>query len=245
MLRVYILLLTTFLVFDCSSNQYILADKYLEQKKYEDALNEYLRLAKRETSLKLSHDIEALTGAMICYYGLENYKTSFALSKRILSLDSFNSAAIFYAGLNLEKSEKFSLAKKIYRYYQVIKTNDPYFNLIKSRFNLMVEWEMEQRAKMALKMEESVGVGNAINNTIAILYFVNILEDPNWNSISKGLAEMMITDFSQVKKLKVVERVHLQKLLEENAKLIIKKAVKNADFSGRKTIKEKDIEERS
>ena len=215
MLRNVILILMVPIIFGCSANRYILADKYLEQKNYENALSEYIRLAKSQTSLKLSRDIEALTGAMICYYSLGNYKNSFAFSRRILSIESYNSAAIFYAGLSLEQTEKYSLAKKIYRYFQVLQSSDPYYNLIKSRFNLMVEREMEQRAKMAIKMEESVGVGNVINNTIAVLYFMNILEDPQWNSVSKGLAEMMITDFSQVKKLKVIERVHLQKLIEE------------------------------
>lgn len=212
-----IMILFTLFLFACSSNQYILADKYLGQEKYEDALNEYIRLAKSSSSLKLSRDVRALIGAMISYYSIGEYNNSFALSKRILSLDSYNSSAIFYAGLNLEKREKFSLAKKIYRYYMVLQPNDPYYNLIKSRFMLMVEKEMEARAKMAIKMEESVGVGNAIENTLAVLYLVNILEDPQWNSLSKGLAEMMITDFSQVKQLKVIERVHLQKLLDEMA----------------------------
>jgi len=201
----------------CASNRYILADKYLEQENYDQALNEYIRLAKGASSLKLSRDIEALTGAMISYYALGNYKNSFALSRRILSLDSYNSYAIFYAGMNLETSKKFSLAKKIYRYYQLVPASDPYYQLIKSRFTLMVEKEMEEKAKLAIKMEKSVGVGSTIENTIAVLYFLNILEDAQWNAVSKGLAEMMITDFSQVKSLKVIERVHFQSLLDEMA----------------------------
>jgi len=213
--RNFIFTLILLLIVGCSSNRYILADKYLEQKNYEDALKEYVRLAKGESSLKLSRDIQALTGAMISYYSLGKYKTSFALSKRILSIESYNSCAIFYAGLNLEKNEKYSLAKKIYHYYQVLPPDDPYYNLVKSRFALMVEKEMEERAKLAIKMEKTVGVGNVIDNTLAVLYFMNILEDPQWNSISKGFAEMMITDFSQAKSLKVIERVHLQKLMDE------------------------------
>ena len=195
----------------------MLADKYLEQEKFEEALNEYVRLAKGSSSLKLSRDIEALTGAMISYYSLGKYKNSFVLSRRILSLDSYNSCAIFYAGLNLEESKKFSLAKKIYRYYQLLSPSDPYYQLVKSRFTLMVEKEMEERAKLAIKMEQSVGVGSAIDNTLAVLYFLNILEDSQWNSVSKGLAEMMITDFAQIKSLKVIERIHLQKLMDEMA----------------------------
>ena len=88
MQRNFIFTLIFLLIVGCSSNRYILADKYLEQKNYEDALKEYIRLAKGESSLKLSRDIQALTGAMISYYSLGKYKTSFALSKRILSIES-------------------------------------------------------------------------------------------------------------------------------------------------------------
>ncbi|MBC8183344.1 hypothetical protein H8E88_19790 [candidate division KSB1 bacterium] len=212
-----ILIMIALLFVGCASNRYILADKYLDQEKYEQALNEYIRLAKGASSLKLSRDIEALTGAMISYYSLGNYKNSFALSRRILSLESYNSRAVFYAGMNLETSKKYSLAKKIYRYYQLVSPSDPYYQLIKSRFTLMVEKEMAEKAKLAIKMEKSVGVGSTIDNTIAVLYFLNILEDSKWNSVSKGLAEMMITDLSQIKSLKVIERIHIQSLMDEMA----------------------------
>ncbi|MDW7681257.1 MAG: CsgG/HfaB family protein, partial [bacterium] len=211
----FILFIVGFVVFGCASNRYMVADKLLEQEDYTKALKEYVGLAKVDGSLNLSRDVRGLTGAMISYYGLGKYKNSFAISKRILSLDTYNSSAIFYAGLNLEKTEKYSLAKRIYRYYEFLPQNNPYYDFIKSRFRLMVEKEMATRAKMAVQMEKSVGMGQVVDNTLAVLYFVNILEDPRWNVISKGIAEMMITDFSQVEKLTVIERVQLQKLVEE------------------------------
>ena len=202
-------------IIGCATNRYKAADQYLEQENYQSALKEYIRLAEESGSLNLSRDIRALTGAMIAYFSLGDYKKSFALSKRILSIDTYNSSAIFYAGMNLEQKKKFTLAKRIYRYYQFLPQSDPYYDLIKSRFKLMVEREMEARAKMAVQLEKSVGLGQVVDNTLAVLYFVNLLDDPRWNAISKGIAEMMITDFSQVKKLRVIERVQLQKLLEE------------------------------
>ncbi len=216
-MRKYVILFVGlyFIIASCASNRYLTADKYLQQEKYDLALKEYIRLAEAQTSFKLSKDIPALTGAMIAYYGLGKYKESFDLSKRILSLQNYNSAAIFYAGLNLEQKEKFSLAKRIYRYYQFISPSDPYYDLIKSRFKLMVEKEMEARAKMAIQLEKSVGMGQLVDNTLAVLYFANLVDDPRWDAVSKGLAEMLITDFSQVEKLHIIERVQLQKLLEE------------------------------
>ena len=216
-MRKYVFFCMSLLLFiaSCASNRYATADRYLQAENYELALKEYIHLAEAQTSFKMSKDIPALTGAMIAYYGLGKYKESFDLSKRILSLQTYNSAAIFYAGLNLEQKKKFSLAKRIYRYYQFLSPSDSYYELIRARFNFMVEKEMEARAKMALQLEKSVGVGQVVDNTLAVLYFANLAEDPRWDAVSKGLAEMLITDFSQVEKLRVIERIQLQKLLDE------------------------------
>ncbi len=203
------------LLIACSSRRYLAADRYLKQNDYQSALGEYIQIAKMGGSLSMSRDIRALTGAMVSYYNLSKYRHSFAISKRILSLDKYNSAAIFYAGMNLVMMNKQVLAKKVFRYYTVLSRFDPYCKFIKAKYNDLVQNEMEKRAQMAIKMEANISQDQIDDNTIAVLYFMNVVEDPEWNSLSKGLAEMMITDLSQIKRLKVLERVYLQKLIEE------------------------------
>jgi len=213
--NLFILLLIALSIISCASGRYSLADRYLKESDYQSALDEYIRIAKSKTSLSMSRDIRALTGAMIAYYQLGKYKSSFAMSKRILSLNRFNSSAIFYAGMCLEKLNKLRLAKKVYRFYAVLSRFDPYYKLIKARFNQLIQLEMEKRARLAIKMENSITPDKINANTVGVLYFLNVVDDPEWNSLSKGLAEMMITDLSQVKSLKVLERIYLQKLIEE------------------------------
>jgi TolB-like protein len=50
---------------------------------------------------------------------------------------------------------------------------------------------------------------------VAVLYFQNLGDNKELDPLQKGLAEMLITDLSKVKELKIVERVKLQKLLDE------------------------------
>lgn len=204
------------LLVGCASNtQFRVADQLLEQNDYSNALREYLAIAEAKGSLVLSKDVRALTGAMIAYYNLGDYTKSFSLSKRILTIDKYNSSAIFYAGMTLEKLNKLTLAKKIFRYYLVLSDYDPYKSLIKAKFNDLVQKEMEKRAKLAIQMENNISMDQIRENTLAVLYFINIMENQEWNSLGKGLAEMMITDLSQVKTLKLIERIELQKLFEE------------------------------
>lgn len=203
------------LLFGCATSRYMTADRYLKANDYENALREYLRIAESGSSLGLSKDIRALSGAMIAYFKLGKYKQSFALSKQILSQDRRNSCAIFYGGMNLEMLNKKPLAKKVYRFYTSMSRFDPYYRLSKARFQQLVKEEIGQRIAMAVKMENQIGDHQIEDNAIGVLYFLNVMEDPNWNSLSKGLAEMMITDLSQVNQLKVLERVYLEKLIEE------------------------------
>ena len=55
--------------------------------------------------------------------------------------------------------------------------------------------------------------------TIAFLYFENnsLVDREELEPLSKGLADMFITEFSKLNNLKVVERARLEKLLQEMA----------------------------
>ena len=203
------------LLIGCSAGRYSMADRFIKSNDYQNALGEYIRIAEMNGSLAMSRDIRALAGAMIAYYHLGNYANSFAISKQILSIDKYYGSAIFYAGMNLEMMNKKPLAKKVYRFYTAMSRSDPYYNLVKAKFKLLVQDEMEKRAQMAIKMENSLSMDQIDQSTIAVLNFLNVIDDPEWNSLSKGLAEMIITDLSQVKSLKVLERIYLQKLIEE------------------------------
>ncbi len=214
-IKFFILSAIFLLISGCSSSRYMVADRLMKESDYQNALDEYIRIAQRDGILSMSQDIRALSGSMIAYYHLGKYKNSFAVSKQILAIDKYNSSAIFYAGMSLEMLNKKTLARKLYRFYTVLSRFDPYYKLIKAKFNQLVKAEIGQRAELAIQMEDKISLDQIEANTIAVLYFLNVVDDPDWNSLSKGLAEMMITDLSQVKSLKVLERIYLQKLLDE------------------------------
>ncbi len=59
------------------------------------------------------------------------------------------------------------------------------------------------------------GEGNDQPTTLAIMNFTNRSATEEWQWLSKGLADMLITDLSQASELQVVERERMQKLFEE------------------------------
>lgn len=58
---------------------------------------------------------------------------------------------------------------------------------------------------------------NTQNPTIAVLYFTNsaLVDNASYAPLSKGMAEMLITELAQNKGVRVVERDRLQSLIEE------------------------------
>jgi len=54
-------------------------------------------------------------------------------------------------------------------------------------------------------------------NTISVLYFDNTTADPEYQWLSKGLADMMISDLSGLPGIKIIERESLEKVLQEQA----------------------------
>jgi|GEM_PF-2653058 len=57
----------------------------------------------------------------------------------------------------------------------------------------------------------------APKQTVSVLYFENTAKNSSYAWLSKGLADMLITDLSQVPSIAVVEREELQKVLKEHA----------------------------
>ncbi len=69
-------------------------------------------------------------------------------------------------------------------------------------------------AQNALKQEKTLKTVS-MPNTLAVLYFNNSTGDPGFDLLKKGLALMLMTDLSRVEKIRMVERVKVQALVEE------------------------------
>lgn len=74
--------------------------------------------------------------------------------------------------------------------------------------------ELRQWAKKALEQEKGLQ-GLQGRNTLSVLYFLGKGDDPRLVPLQKGLAIMLITDLKKLEKFQVVDRVHLQALVDE------------------------------
>ncbi len=71
-------------------------------------------------------------------------------------------------------------------------------------------------AQAALSAERAMPLGPEAENTLAVYAFANA-GDNQYKHLSRGLSSMIIHDLSQVEKFKLVERIRMQALLDEQA----------------------------
>ena len=73
---------------------------------------------------------------------------------------------------------------------------------------------IQQWARQALSSEASLGLETAAN-TVAVLYFNNQTKRPELDFLQKGMTVMLIADLAKLQDIQVVERTHLQALVQE------------------------------
>jgi TolB-like protein len=93
------------------------------------------------------------------------------------------------------------------------------FLLLSSAFNpagasQVVTDATRQWAQQAVSQEASQDFKPAAN-TIAVLYFQNRSRQPQLDFLQMGMTVMLITDLAKIERVQVVERTHLQALVQE------------------------------
>lgn len=216
MKRIILLCILGSLFVGCAASRYTIADKYLGKGQNKRALSEYLKILHED---KRQHggytDIQAMLGVAAAYYAMNKYGKTQSMCKRILKIDSNNGGALYYAGNSLEAKDKKKYAIKFYKRYRLLPDYDPYKRFMIARLEMLMQEEIAKKVRATIRRERNIQTNEIPPNTVAVLYFINQEQDPEWEPLSKGLAEMIITDLGKVKQLKIIERVKLQKLIEE------------------------------
>lgn len=86
---------------------------------------------------------------------------------------------------------------------------------LKARIGVLMREQIRREVRAAIQQEESLTVDKIPENTIAVSYFANVTGSEEFDVLRKGLADMIITDLSQVNDLKVLERTRIQALVDE------------------------------
>jgi len=159
-------------------------------------------------------DVEALKGLGEACYKAGKYSIANKCLQRALKLTPDDPLCLYYLGMMLERQDLRGDALKLYSRYTASQAG-PFRDKVEERFVVLQRESWTEEARSLAEQETAIGAETASPGTIAVLPFTVQSDDPQMKPVGKGLAEMLITDLSQIRSLKLVERVRVQSLFDE------------------------------
>lgn len=181
----------------------------LEGENYEQALAE-LRLAVKQNP----SNTVAVRDLGVALFETQKYKSAALVLEKTLERMPQDGLTRLYLGATYEKLGKLDDAIKLYRAYAEVGATD-YQRVIEARLDQAIQVKLRLEARQALANESAIDPQAAPPKSIAVLNFRNLGGNSGFDPLAKGLADMVITDLSQVRALTVIERSRMQVLLEE------------------------------
>lgn len=149
------------------------------------------------------------------YYKAGDYDKALDKLMEARVMNPGDAKTIFYIGMSYEKKDMPNDAIKYYRSYNTLSDSRSFKNKISRRIFQLSNAQVTKAVARAVTMEKAIDVTTIPSNTVAVLDFENLTKSDKLNPLSKGLAQMLITDLAKAKELKVVERHQLNTLLKE------------------------------
>ncbi|HET7790324.1 MAG TPA: tetratricopeptide repeat protein [Gemmatimonadales bacterium] len=149
------------------------------------------------------------------YYAASRFADARAALAVVLTSQPQNSEARAYLGLIYEGLNQFDSARTTYNSLLANKPSRGVQKLLQGRLALLAQAELHYTARQALARESLLVKTPPPGNTVAVLPFRYVGQDTLLKPLERGLAALVVTDLSQVKTLRLVEREQMQVLLDE------------------------------
>ncbi|MBD3183240.1 tetratricopeptide repeat protein [Candidatus Poribacteria bacterium] len=160
-------------------------------------------------------DARILTDLGTAYYKKEDFDKAVPYLEKAKSVDPMYGMSYFYLGLIYERQQEYQKALEEYNEYYQKAPLSPLGRRLRGYMGTVMRRQIKKEIAESVRKEGEIDVDSIPGNTLAVSYFTNLTNNEEYDVLQKGLAEMIITDLSQVKSLKVLERKRMQILMEE------------------------------
>jgi TolB-like protein len=166
-------------------------------------------VAKKPNSMKAQRNLG------IKLYELKRYadaKTALATARQ---LDAKDAVSALYAGFTAEAMGDLTAAREAYAaYLQYGKTRSARRD-VTARLAAISREELKAAAKQAVANEQRLAGQQAPGNTVAVLPFHCNCGDSTYFPLSRGIAELVVSDLARSPDLRVLERDRMQAIADE------------------------------
>lgn len=134
---------------------------------------------------------------------------------KALSIDNQLHSAYLFLGYIAERANKMDEALRQYQIFVDRKPGSSQAKDARIRIEALRQAQAASFAREQVTQERDLAASRYPDSTIGVVYFRSEQLPDSLRPLSKGLAEMTVTDLSKVSSLQVVERLKTEKLLEE------------------------------
>ena len=160
-------------------------------------------------------DAEALRDLGVIYFETHQYPQARDYLKKASMANEHDGKTLFYLGMTREYDNDLKGALAAYINYTDIASSSPYHKLMEARYYVVTKELIADQFRLLAANEDSLARQNTPSNALAVFPLVYQGSDQKFSALGQGLGEMMTIDFGRVKKLKLVERMRVEELMNE------------------------------
>ncbi len=162
-------------------------------------------------------DVDALTRLGAAYREAGRQAEAREVLERARERSPGHPPAVFFLGLTLEDLERYDEAREMYSTYLASGDDPPLAGAVADRLRLLQRRELEASVRRALDREGEYADRRPPAATVAVFPFLYRGTDEGLRPLGRALAEFLTTDLARTERLRVVERMRVQLLLDEMA----------------------------
>lgn len=167
------------------------------------------RLSERPNDAKALRDLGAI------YMRTQRPAQAYDLLKKAFSYQPDDPKTLFYLGLASEGVGKRRAALRLFKKYDEVSRASDYRTLMEGRYEWLVREQAQEDMREMVAREQSIADQQVSERVVAVLPLEFQGADDRYEPLGRGLAAMVTTDLANVSRIKVVERIRLQALLDE------------------------------
>ena len=147
-------------------------------------------------------------------FAASKFDSAQAVAKRALALDPSDAIATLVLGQTLERSGQYDQAVATYQRFSTEHARVKGAGAVRGRELLARRDQATASARAAMRREQELAQQPGDPQTVAVLP-VEIVGDSSYQPLSRGLAQMMISDLALLQRFRMVERVQIGAVMDE------------------------------
>lgn len=160
-------------------------------------------------------DQAVLTRLGVAYFRANRLPEARAAFDSVAARDPQNGIAAVYRGMTAEAQGDFPAARSSYESFITVARSRELKNMARQRLALIGRRELEFSARQALAQEAQLSTTPPEPNTIAVMPFAYTGTNEEIKPLSRGFAQLVVTDLAKSRQVRVLERERMQAMIDE------------------------------